>query len=72
MIRHPAPFRGALRKGHRCGAGMRWTRMALLTRAPEVDGEIVWFRHPKGWCQACGQSAGDGGKSAGLTEESAL
>jgi len=25
--------------------------MAPLTRALEVDGEIVWFRHPKGWCQ---------------------
>ncbi len=48
---HPVPFRGALRKGHRCGTGMRWTRMALLTGAPEVDGEIVWSRHPKGWCQ---------------------
>ena len=30
---------------------MRWTRMALLTRALEADGEVVWFRHPKGWCQ---------------------
>ena len=25
--------------------------MALLTRTPEADGEIVWSRHPKGWCQ---------------------
>ena len=49
---------------------MRWTRMALLTRAPEVDGEIVWFRHPKGWCQVRKlRHASDGGKSAGLTEE---
>ena len=47
--------------------------MALLTRAPEVDGEIVWFRHPKGWCQVRGSgAAGDGGKRAWLTEESAL
>jgi len=22
-----------------------------LTRTPEADGEMVWFRHPKGWCQ---------------------
>ncbi len=53
---------------------MRWTRMARLTRAPEADGEIVWSRHPKGWCQVRKLSgvAGDGGKSAGLTEESTL
>ena len=36
----------------------------------EADGEIVWFRHPKGWCQVrSSRRAGDGGKSAGLTEE---
>ena len=34
---HPVPLRGALRNGHQRGAGMRWTRMALLTRVPEVD-----------------------------------
>ena len=33
------------------GAGMRWTRMALLTRTPDADGEIVWSRHPNGRCQ---------------------
>ena len=44
--------------------------MALLTRAPEADGEIVWFRHPKGCVSSSQlQAAGDGGKSAGLTEE---
>ena len=26
--------------------GMRWTRVALLTRAPNADGEIVWSWHP--------------------------
>jgi len=30
--------------------------MALLTRAPEADGEIVWSWHPRRRCQACGQS----------------
>ncbi len=25
---------------------MRWTPTGLLTRAPEADGEIVWFRRP--------------------------
>ena len=33
------------------GRGMRWTGMARLTRAPEADGEVVWSRHPNGWCQ---------------------
>ena len=25
---------------------MRWTQMALVTRALEADGEIVWSWHP--------------------------
>ncbi len=51
--------------------GMRWTRMELLTRAPEADGEIVWFRHPKAGVKfASLRRASDGGKSAELTEES--
>ena len=42
----------------------------VLTRAPEADGEIVWSRHPNGWCQVRKlRPAGDGGKSAGLAEE---
>jgi hypothetical protein len=41
MFRHPVPSRGVAQR-HQRGAGMRWTRMALLTRALEVDGEIVW------------------------------
>jgi hypothetical protein len=45
--------------------------MALLTRALEADGEIVWFRHPQAGVKFAAQgSAGDGGKSAKLTEES--
>ena len=47
---HPVPFRGASRNVPARG-GVRWTRMVRLTRAPEADGEIVWFRHPNGWCQ---------------------
>jgi len=43
--------------------------MALPTRAAEADGEIVWFRHPKGWCSSSRSGAGDGGKSAGLAGE---
>ena len=50
---------------------MRWTRMAHPTWAPEADGEIVWFRHPKAGVKfASLRRAGDGGKSAELTEES--
>jgi hypothetical protein len=41
------PIQRGVAQGHQCGAGMRWTRMALLTRALDVDGEIVWFRHPQ-------------------------
>ena len=45
--------------------------MALLTRALEADGEIVWFRHPQAGVKfAAPGRAGDGGKSAELTEES--
>ena len=43
--------------------------MALLTMAPDVDGEIVWFRHPQAGVKFALRRAGDGGKSAGLTEE---
>ena len=39
---HPVPLEGALRNGHQRGAGMRWTRMAPLTRALEADGKDVW------------------------------
>ena len=37
----PSHQRGVAQR-HQRGAGMRWTRMALLTRAFEADGEIVW------------------------------
>ena len=36
MISHPVPFRGASRNVPARG-GLRWTRMVLLTRAPEAD-----------------------------------
>ena len=41
-LRRPVPQRGVSRSSRTWG-GMRWTRMALLTRAPEADGEVVWF-----------------------------
>ena len=69
MIGHPVPLRGALRNVPARG-GDAVDVDGVLTRAPEADGEIMWSRHPKGWCQVPGFTGGDGGKSAGLTEES--
>jgi hypothetical protein len=37
----PSHLRGGSRSS-RTRDGMRWTRMVLLTRAPEADGEVVW------------------------------
>jgi hypothetical protein len=42
----------------------------VLTRAPEADGEVVWSWHPQAGVKFAPSCAGDGGKSAGLTEES--
>src|SRR5688572_20027336 len=41
------PIQMGVAQGRQCGTGMRWTRMALLTRAPEADGKDVWSRHPQ-------------------------
>ena len=38
--------------------------MALLTRALEADGEIVWFWHPDAGVKFALGSADDGGKKA--------
>jgi hypothetical protein len=45
MPSRPAPPKGALRTSRTRG-GMRWTRVALLTRVPDADGEAVWSWHP--------------------------
>jgi hypothetical protein len=37
----PSHLRGVSRSS-RARGGMRWTRMVLLTRAPDADGEVVW------------------------------
>jgi hypothetical protein len=37
----PPDERGVSRSSRTRG-GMRWTRMALETRAPDADGEVVW------------------------------
>ena len=36
------PTQGGVAQRQQRGAGMRWTRMAQLTRAPDADGEVVW------------------------------
>jgi hypothetical protein len=41
--RRPVPHRGAFRDRHGRWSGMRWTLTVLKTRAPEADGEVVWF-----------------------------
>ena len=46
MFRHPVPLRGALRNVPARG-GEAVDGDGVLTRAPEADGEIVWFRHPQ-------------------------
>ena len=38
----PRPQEGRIAIVTDVGCGMRWTRMALLTRAPDADGEVVW------------------------------
>jgi len=41
MFAVPSHLRGVSRSSQARG-GMRWTRMALLTRVPDADGEVVW------------------------------
>ena len=41
----PVPPRGVSRSSRTRG-GMRWTRRALLTKALEADGEVVWSWRP--------------------------
>ena len=45
------PDKRGIAQGHQCGAGCGGRGWPSLTRAPEADGEIVWSRHPNGWCQ---------------------
>jgi hypothetical protein len=54
---------------------MRWTQAALLTRALRLaDGEAVWSRRPDAGVNVAmmlSHHAGDGGKKARFTRESA-
>jgi hypothetical protein len=51
---------------------MRWTRKALLTRAPEADGEVVWSWLPDAGVKFLGSKllGDDGGKKSPVTGES--
>jgi hypothetical protein len=42
MFAVPPPLEGRFAIVTDVGGGMRWTLMALLTRALEADGEGVW------------------------------
>src|SRR6266436_9102939 len=52
LIRRPVSTRGALRTSPTWGR-MRWTRLAHLTNGADAYGEVVWFRRPNRWRQAC-------------------
>ena len=61
-------MRGALRTSRTRG-GMRWTRMARETHAPDAYGEVAWFGRRGAGAKLAIRSAGDGGKRAVLREE---
>jgi len=61
-------MRGALRTSRTRG-GMRWTRKARETHAPDVYGEVVWFGRRGAGAKLAIRSASDGGKRAVLREE---
>ncbi len=61
-------MRGALRTSRTRG-GMRWTRKARETHAPEAYGEVAWFGRRGAGAKLAIRSAGDGGKRAVLREE---
>ena len=44
--------------------------MALLTRAPEADGEVVWSWLPDAGVKSALRRADDGGKQSPVTGES--
>jgi hypothetical protein len=68
---HPVPARGAFRERHGRRGGDAVDAAARETGDADADGEVVWFRHPQAGVKFAAQgSAGDGGKSAKLTEES--
>ena len=61
-------MRGALRTSRTRG-GVRWTRKARETHAPDVYGEVAWFGRRGAGAKLAISSAGDGGNKAVLREE---
>jgi hypothetical protein len=61
----PAQYRGAFRDRHERKVGMRWTRMALLTRALSCGRRSRVVLTPRRWRQVSRRyPRGDGGKKA--------
>jgi len=69
---HPALTGGRVAIVTNVGRGMRWTRALSIwrTTAP-ADGKVAWSWYPDADIKLAGSSAGDGGKKARLTRESA-
>jgi hypothetical protein len=61
-------MRGALRTSRTRG-GMRWTRKARETHAPDAYGEVVWFGRRGAGAKLAIRRASDGGKRAVLRGE---
>ena len=51
IFRHPGPHRGAFRDRHERRVGMRWTRVALLTRAHPCGRRSRVVLTPRRWRQ---------------------
>src|ERR1700727_3420523 len=67
ILRHPGPHKGAFRDRHERKAGMRWTRVALLTRAHSCGRRSRVVPTPRRWRQVgddASHHADDGGKQA--------
>ena len=63
--RHPVPLKGAYHDRRETRGGVRWTRVALLTRALSCGRRSRVVLTPRRWCQVGGSnSAGDGGQKA--------
>src|SRR3984957_11289669 len=65
IVRIPAHTQGAFRDRHERRVGMRWTRVALLTRALSCGRRSRVVLTPRRWRQVGGgNSTGEGGKKA--------
>ena len=63
--RHPGPHKGAFRDRHERRVGMRWTRVALLTRAQSCGRRSRVVLTPRRWRQVGERDfAGDGDNKA--------